>query len=97
VDVVPSMNLYEGQELHGSPYPVLVLPAATCASRSIATPNQVPGGSLELATAGMQAEFTITSKDQYGNLRMVGGDLYRVRFTGTDAVGGVVQVCTPCC
>ena len=94
VNVVPSSNLYEGYPLQGSPFPVLVLPALTCASLSIATPNQpAPGGSLELATAGMQAEFSITSKDQYGNLRMVGGDLYRVRFTGTQAVGGVVQVC----
>ena len=92
VDVVPSMNLYAGYPVQGSPFPVLVLPALTCASLSIATPNQVSGGSLELATAGMQAEFTITSKDQYGNLRMAGGDLYRVRFTGTEAVGGVVQV-----
>jgi hypothetical protein len=91
-DAVPSMNLYEGYPLQGSPFPVVVLPAPTCASLSIATPNQPSAGSLELATAGMQAEFTITSKDQFGNLRMVGGDLYRVRFTGTEAVGGVVQV-----
>ena len=36
------------------------------------------GHSLELSTAGLQAEFTITAKDLYGNLRGVGGDNFKV-------------------
>ncbi|EKX37277.1 hypothetical protein GUITHDRAFT_78254, partial [Guillardia theta CCMP2712] len=46
---------------------------------------------LELATAGVQAEFSITAKDLYGNLKGQGGDTFLVRFTGVDSASGVVD------
>ena len=86
-----SDHLYEGYPLIGSPYLALIHPAVTCATRSIATPNAAsPGHSLELATAGVQAEFTITAKDLYGNLKTDGGERFMVRFTGIDTASGVI-------
>jgi len=92
MESVPSTNLYEGNAIHGSPYRALVHPAVTCASLSIATPNTAsPGHSLELATAGIQAEFSITAKDLYGNLKTDGNEAFLVRFTGTESASGVVE------
>ena len=92
MESVPSTNLFEGYPLHNSPYRALVHPAVTCASRSIATANSpAPGHSLELATAGVQAEFSITAKDLYGNLKTEGNERFLVRFTGTETASGVVQ------
>ena len=89
---MPSTNLYEGYPLHNSPYRALVQPAVTCASRSIATPNSAaPGHSLELSTSGVQADFTITAKDLYGNLKTNGNERFLVRFTGTETASGVVE------
>ncbi|EKX39869.1 hypothetical protein GUITHDRAFT_76077, partial [Guillardia theta CCMP2712] len=66
--------------------------AGTCSAKSFATPNQAePGNSLELSTAGVQAEFSITAKDLYGNLRGIGGDNFKVRLTGVDSSAGIVQ------
>jgi len=91
METVPSESLYEGYALKGSPYKVRVHPAVTCASKSIATANSVaPGHSLELATAGVQAEFSITAKDLYGNLKIGGGETFLVRFSGVDKSSGVV-------
>ena len=56
-----STNLYRGYNVMDSPFKVDVQPASTCAAKSIAVPNQAGAGhSLELSTAGLQAEFTIT-------------------------------------
>ena len=44
-----------------SPFSLNVQPAGTCASQSFATPDQpTAGNSLELATAGLQSQFTVT-------------------------------------
>ena len=92
LESVTSRNLFEGYPLHRSPYQAVVHPAITCASRSIATPNTPSAGhSLELATAGVQAEFTITAKDLYGNLKTDGKEQFLVRFTGSDSASGVIQ------
>jgi len=89
---ITSANLYRGYDVMGSPMTVDVKPAGTCAAKSIAVPNQAGAGhSLELSTAGLQAEFTITAKDLYGNLRGVGGDNFKVRLTGVDSTSGLVQ------
>jgi len=93
---VGSTNLYRGYNLMGSPYTVDVKPAGTCAAKSIAVANQAGAGhSLELSTAGLQAEFTITAKDLYGNLRGTGGDNFKVRLTGVDSASGLVQDLSP--
>jgi hypothetical protein len=58
---ITSTNLYRGYNVMESPFVVNVQPAGTCAAKSIAIPNQAGAGhSLELSTAGLQAEFTIT-------------------------------------
>ena len=58
---ITSTNLYRGYDVMDSPFTVNVQPAGTCAAKSIAVPNQAGAGhSLELSTAGLQAEFTIT-------------------------------------
>ena len=89
---ITSANLYRGYNVMGSPMTVDVKPAGTCAAKSIAVPNQAGAGhSLELSTAGLQAEFTITAKDLYGNIRGVGGDNFKVRLTGVDSTSGLVQ------
>jgi len=72
---VPSDQLFRGQDVSGTPSTVFVHPAGTCAAKSFTSPNQQAAGhTLELATAGLQAEFTVTAKDLYGNLRCVGGE-----------------------
>ena len=90
--VVPSTNLLVGQNVRDTPATVVVHPAGTCASTSFTTPNQDANGhSLELATAGLQSEFTITAKDLYNNLRCVGAEKFKVRLTGVDSLAGVVE------
>ena len=90
--VVPSANLLVGQNVRDTPATVVVHPAGTCASTSFTTPNQDANGhSLELATAGLQSEFTITAKDLYNNLRCVGAEKFKVRLTGVDSLAGVVE------
>jgi hypothetical protein len=89
---ITSANLYRGYDVMDSPFNVDVKPAGTCAAKSIAIPNQASAGhSLELSTAGLQSEFTITAKDLYGNLRLQGGDNFKVRLTGVDSTSGLVQ------
>jgi hypothetical protein len=89
---ITSANLYRGYDVMDSPFNVDVNPAGTCAAKSIAIPNQASAGhSLELSTAGLQSEFTITAKDLYGNLRLTGGDNFKVRLTGVDSTSGLVQ------
>ena len=89
---VPSDQLFRGQDVSGTPSTVFVHPAGTCAAKSFTSPNQQAAGhTLELATAGLQAEFTVTAKDLYGNLRCVGGEKFKVRLTGVDSLAGVVE------
>ena len=95
---IPSGSLFEGYAVHGSPFNVRVHPSWTCASTSIASPDFPDiGNSLELATAGLQAEFTITAKDSYGNLKGTGGEDFLVRLTGVDTTSGVVEVLATIC
>ena len=89
---ITSANLYRGYDVMDSPFNVDVKPAGTCAAKSIAIGNTASAGhSLELSTAGLQSEFTITAKDLYGNLRLQGGDNFKVRLTGVDSTSGLVQ------
>jgi hypothetical protein len=59
----------------GAPWPIINRPAATCASSSFAQ-----GTDITISTAGRQHTFTIFSKDQFGNSKDQGGDLYVVRI-----------------
>lgn len=87
-----SSQLFRGQEVSGTPSTVFVHPAGTCAAKSFTTPNQLASGhTLELATAGLQAEFKVTAKDLYNNLRCIGGEKFKVRLTGVDSLAGVME------
>lgn len=91
-----STDLFRGYDVMDTPTVVNVNPAGTSSSKSFAVSNQAASGhSLELATAGLQAEFTITAKDLYGNLRNVGGEKFKVRLSGVDSLAGVVEDLAP--
>ncbi len=55
---VPSALLYTAEAISASPFATVVLPAALCATRSLAS-----GDGLSLATAGVAASFTIQTRD----------------------------------
>jgi hypothetical protein len=86
---VPATALYKGFHTLGSPFSVSVNPARTSAATTVAT-DAAGARSLSIATAGLQAVFTITAKDLYRNLRGVGGESFKVRLTGVDSTAGVV-------
>ncbi len=56
---------------------VMVFPAETCAGLSL-----VSGMGLSLATAGVEAKFSITAVDAHGNDRAIAEDEWIVRVTG---------------
>ena len=58
---------------------------ATDAANSEAT-----GNGLQFATAGILAQFTVTSKDESGVRRTSGGDEWIVEFAGTRSLTGSV-------
>jgi hypothetical protein len=64
---------FAGRHLSNSPVRVLVRPSWKCASKSTAT-----GMGLTLATAGLAATFTITTKDSFSQLSINGGDGFAV-------------------
>jgi hypothetical protein len=55
---VPSASLYTAEAISASPFATIVLPAALCATLSLAS-----GNGLSLATAGVAASFTIQTRD----------------------------------
>ena len=76
-------RLYQSQEVGllgaGSPYQWHYSHrAATCGARSIAR-----GEGLTVATAGINALFTITARDQFDNTRTTDGDAWVVRVAST--------------
>jgi len=89
MQTVPATALYKGFHTLGSPFSVSVNPARTSAATTVAT-DAAGARSLSIATAGLQAVFTITAKDLYKNLRGVGGENFKVRLTGVDSTAGVV-------
>eukprot|EP01119_Soliformovum_irregulare_P021577 TRINITY_DN7213_c0_g1_i1.p1 TRINITY_DN7213_c0_g1~~TRINITY_DN7213_c0_g1_i1.p1 ORF type:complete len:1482 (+),score=340.98 TRINITY_DN7213_c0_g1_i1:64-4509(+) len=65
--------LFDGTHITGSPFPVQAGAGVTAPSQC-----EAHGSGLNHATVGNSAEFSIRSRDEYGNPRTVGGDLYRI-------------------
>jgi len=63
-------NLYSSTFVAASPYRDIVYPNLPCGTQS-----SINGVSLTLATAGVLARFTVTLRDEYGNLRDDGDGL----------------------
>ena len=79
-----SVRLGNG-DVPGSPFESVVTAGATH------TPScTLSGLGLLCAEAGVQAEFSIYSRDAYGNLREGGGDRYEVSLTGPICFSAVV-------
>jgi len=72
--IVPTDNLYRRDLITGVSKRLRVNPNIAC---SVTSTHR--GVGLTLATAGLQAVFTITSIDAYGNQRGIGGDMFVVR------------------
>jgi len=71
---ISTFNLYRRDHISGSSKRLRINPNIACAVTSTHR-----GAGLTLATAGLQAVFTITSIDAYGNQRGIGGDTFVVR------------------
>ena len=68
---IPSSNLFTGQPVANSPYTVNVFPALTDLDYS-----NLAGVYLTLSTAGAPAQFSVISRDSFGNLRNASGDVF---------------------
>ena len=81
-----------GQHLSNSPVRVLVRPSWKCASKSTAS-----GMGLSLATAGLAASFTITTKDSFSQLSTNGGDGFAVSADRGGAIANLhyFSYCAP--
>jgi hypothetical protein len=55
----------------------MLMPAATSTSQSL-----VGGAGISLATAGISAVFSVTSRDEYGNDRALNEDIWAVIMDG---------------
>jgi hypothetical protein len=66
---IPSSNLFLGQLVADSPYPIQVHPALTDL-----TSSDLQGSFLTLSTAGVLAKFSILCRDRFGNRRYEAGD-----------------------
>ncbi len=66
-----------GAHIMGSPYKAMVEPGPACASECTAHGLGLTGG-----ISGARASFYIQARDQYGNNRTLGGDLFRVYLKG---------------
>jgi len=72
--VTTTSNLFRRDHISGTSKRLRINPNIAC---SVTSTHR--GVGLTLATAGLQAMFTITSIDAYGNQRGVGGDTFVVR------------------
>jgi hypothetical protein len=66
---IPSSSLFLGQQVADSPYPIQVRPALTDL-----TSSDLQGSFLTLSTAGVLAQFSVLSRDRFGNRRYEPGD-----------------------
>jgi hypothetical protein len=78
--VVESISLFADFHIRGSPFKVAVAPSSTIGGTSSTKDS---GGSLSIATAGVQAAFTVTTRDRFNNLRGVGGDSFTAKLVGS--------------
>ena len=70
---IPASNLHRPLPLSKAQYPVYMAPDATHPPTSTAV-----GQGLAKATAGVAQTFTVEVRDQWGNLRLKGGDIISV-------------------
>ena len=69
--VIPSRNLYQRTDFSRLPARTDILPSIAAANTSSAA-----GPGLSLNTAGLEAKFTVTARDYYGNVVDQGGALF---------------------
>lgn len=67
----------DGIQIEGSPFSVIISPAATHPQSCIAT-----GEGLQRFAAGKTATVFIQARDQFGNQRDQGGDKFSVSING---------------
>ena len=77
---VPASALFRPLPLSGDAYPLEVEPAPTAPESST-----VVGRGLRRAVAGEVAAFTVEARDEFGNLRLAGGDVVAAVGTGPGA------------
>eukprot|EP00698_Gefionella_okellyi_P016092 TRINITY_DN457_c0_g1_i1.p1 TRINITY_DN457_c0_g1~~TRINITY_DN457_c0_g1_i1.p1 ORF type:complete len:4209 (-),score=1181.95 TRINITY_DN457_c0_g1_i1:57-12683(-) len=80
------LNVEVGEEaVAGSPFAVVVKPAATSAEHSDCT-----GDGLHVSFAGMTTLVYVQARDRFGNERRVGSDAVRVEVRGPKEIDAVV-------
>jgi hypothetical protein len=70
----------------GSALSIEVLPGIPCGARSF-----MSGATLSLATSGVSASFSITSRDAYSNVRLTGTDTLVARAIPILSTGGYIR------
>ncbi|KDO30965.1 hypothetical protein SPRG_04153 [Saprolegnia parasitica CBS 223.65] len=80
LQVIDTSMLYYPSHILGSPYSVDILPGATDYPYTMAT-----GPGLSATSAGAIASFVIQAKDQLGNNKTVGGDVFDVALIGASS------------
>lgn len=75
-----SISLFADFHIRGSPFNVRISPSSTIGGTSTTKDS---GGSLSIATAGVQAAFTVTTRDRFNNLRGIGGDSFSAKLLGS--------------
>jgi hypothetical protein len=87
--IVETISLFADFHIRGSPYTVKISPSSTIGGTSTTRDS---GGSLSIATAGVQAAFTVTTRDRFNNLRGVGGDSFSAKLVGSNGNAfGLIQ------
>ena len=77
--VIPSSAFYRAEHIVGSPHEIIVVPGAADYPYTTAY-----GQGLETPVAGIDAVFTIQSRDARGNNKTEGGDVFDVQVIGPD-------------
>jgi hypothetical protein len=74
IAITDSPQLFSSWDVSGSSKRLRINPAVACSTRS-----SFLGRGLTLATSGLQALFTVSCRDEFDNLRAIGGDLFVAR------------------
>ena len=87
--IIPSSVFYRAEHIVGSPHQIVVVPGAADYPYTTAY-----GAGLETLFAGIDAIFTIQSRDAKGNNKTLGGDVFDVHVTGPDKLTVTPSVVT---
>merc|ERR1711871_1416524 len=90
--IVPSSRLFESFLVTNEPKRVRFNPNVACGVTSTRS-----GAGLTVATAGVQASFTLTSYDAYGNIRGTGADRFVVRAFRSENDAAASTAANRCC